>query len=822
MNQKNTFVFIRLAMFTLCFLVFSSQICFANYQSGIRLFTEDFDSTCEDKLMDGVNFRTFSVMDIPPVMAYINHYECDGGLGTITIYATEGDDLTNLEISLDGGVSFVSLMPDNFNNLLLLNVEAGIYEIYVRLANDNDINNQRYIGFFELLPATEVDLDKDGYTKCEDTDDRDPCVPEDCDLAQGVGCDLSIIKNDYEWCHFEDLLNPQQLAIEVKMEDIEGYASYEWSNGDTTSTLLVSPISDSYYQVSVSDQSGCVLADSVFVKVYYIPFIDAQIIHQNCSGALGSIVLFSPIGESLDQLQLSLDNGETFQDPTFDNFGNIILFQLELGEYAITIRHKEQTQCVKDLGVFEVEDEQFFDEDNDGVLRCEDENDEDECVPTVCEICEVVSSAGFESADDSWASLSENVELSTENQRSGASSAKLSLNGSFIETEALSVDNQRSIKIAFSVYPSNLERNEGLVLSISSDGGSTYTVLNSWLSLVDFHNDEWFELNHRATIDDGITELQIRLSQSSSEFNDFMYIDDVTIEFCEAEYFESNQIVCELIHYDDVDAFLDFWSFGGGDANLSTNYSQSGQFSYHLKNGNGASSSIISNSLSTDGVGVLSVDFSYTPISMELREFFSLELSLDGGITYGRIQSWVSGEFENGTSYTETVVIPINRSANNLRLRFTNYGNSQFDHVYLDDIKVEYCEDISRRTDPQDAEVVIEFEKENSTAENPDFNLGFQSIDSGFVKETTRPSSIISIYPNPTADYINLSMTDLESTTEQLHYRFTDIAGQTHLMGRLQNQNEAQIDVTSLPSGTYIIQLFDEHKLHMNQTMIKI
>lgn len=794
----------------------------ANHQSGIRLFTEDFDSTCGDMLIDNASFRTFSIMDIPLVMAYINHYDCDGGLGAITIYTTDGDDLTNLEISLDGGASFVPLIPDNFGNLLLLNVEAGMYEIYVRMADDNEINNQRYIGFYEILTASEVDLDKDGFSKCEDIDDRDPCMPQDCDLAQDVGCDLAIIKTDYEWCHFEDLVNPEQIAIGMKMEDIQGHASYEWSNGDTSATLLVSPISDTYYQVSVSDQSGCVLVDSVFVKVYYVPFVDIHVIHQSCDGTLGSIILFSPIEESLDQLQLSLDNGLTFQDPTFDNFGNIILFNLELGEYAITIRHKEQTQCVKDLGAFEIEDEQFFDEDNDGVLRCEDEDDEDECVPIVCENCDVVSSVGFESTDDSWASLSENVDLSTDNQLAGDRSAKLSLNGSYIETQALSVENQRSVKFSLSVYPDNLEINEGIILSMSSDGGGTYSVLNSWLSLVDFHNDEWFELNHQATIDVGITELQFRLSQSSSEFNDFIYIDDVTIEFCELEYIESNQIVCGVINYDDVDAFLDFWNFGGNDANLSTNYSQSGQFSYHIKNGNGASSSIISNSLSTEGVGVLSVAFSYTPISMELREFFSLELSLDGGATYGRIQSWVSGEFENGTAYTEAVAIPINRSADNLRLRFTNYGNSQFDHIYLDDIKVEYCEDISKRSELQDTEVVIEFKKESPTVDLPDFNLGFQSVDSGFIEESTRPSSIISIYPNPTADYINLSMTYIESNPEQFNYRLTDMTGHTHLMGRLQNQNEAQIDVSSLPAGTYIIQLFDEHKLHINQKMIKI
>lgn len=803
------------------FLFFlSMNISLAN-SNGVNLFIPDDSFSCQNNSLNKTRFRSFSIMDIPEVMAYVNHYECNGQLGAITIYSTSGEDMGNLEISLDGGETFQASSPDNFNNLILLNVPAGVYELYVRLAMDPDSTNQRYIGLIEVLVASQVDLDKDGYTKCEDINDKDPCLPADCDLAQGVGCDLFIEKSDYEWCHFEDLLNPAELSIGIKVDDVEGYVSYQWSNGDTSSTTFVSPIADSYYHVIVSDQSGCVLRDSVYVKVLFIPYVDIHINHQSCTGTLGSIVLFSPIGESLNHLQLSLDQGETFQDAIFDNFGNIVLFGLDLGDYSISIRHKDYMQCFKELGTFTVADERFFDEDEDGILKCEDEDDTDECVPIVCEICDELSLSGFESPDDSWLTLSENVEFSTEQQESGDQSVKLSFGGSYIESEVYSVDNQQSIKLSLMVYPLNLEPNEGIQLSISTDGGTSFTVVDEWVSLVDFHNDEWFELSHRASIEDGIDDLQYRLTLISSDFSDFIFIDNISVEFCELDYTESSQIVCGLINYDDVDAFLDFWSFDGDDASISTNYAQSGQFSYHLQDGNGAASSIISNPFSTDGVGVLSIYFHYTLVSMELREFFALELSIDGGATYNRIQSWVSGEFENGIPYQAAVDIPINRSAENLRLRFTNYANSQFDHVYFDDIKIEYCEDSSKRSDPQDAELDIEYEKE-TPSDSPELNLGLQPIDSGLVNVSTNTNSLVSIYPNPTTDYINLTLSLAETVTELLQFKVKDASGQTIIQGSVQKQATATVDVSILPAGIYYIQLYDEQKLHASHKLIKI
>lgn len=819
MIQKNALRFLRQTVLYSFILISSLHLGLAN-QSGINIFMPSGKSVCGELPIERPQFRSFSIMDIPEVMTYVNHYGCDGELGAITIYSTESADLENLEISLDGGITFVPLWGDNFNNLILLDVEAGEYELHIRMADDNDTDNQRYIGLVEVLAASEVDLDKDGFVQCEDINDKDPCVPEECDLTQGVGCDLVLNTTDYEWCHFEDLFDPEQLLVSVKVEDIEIYASYKWSTGDTTSTISVSPISDTYYHVTVSDQTGCILHDSVFVDVLHIPQIDVHIDHQSCTGTPGSIILFSSLGEEINDIEISLDNGASFQVAPYDNFGNIVLFGLALGDYSISIRHAKHTQCVKDLGVFTVEDKQFFDEDADGVLTCEDIDDNDPCVPKECENCDLVSESGFESDNDEWKIDFENVESSVNMSYRGTNSVRLKNQGAYIESESINVSGQKSIKVLLAAHPGNLEVSEGLHLSMSTDGGNTFEVLTSWTYLIDFHNNEWFNLEHRAAISNGVDQLVFRLSLLSSAENDYIYVDDVVVELCEIEFIESESTVCQLINYDDVDAFLGFWNFGGEDAMISTIHPSSGQFSYHIKNGNGQSSSLISNSFSTSGVGQLSVDFNFTAVSMELKEFFSLELSLDGGATFNRYKSWISGEFENGTTNREMLDIPLNTSVDNIIIRFTNYGNSQYDHVYLDDIKIEYCEDTAKRSNEQNTELILVFEKETPTDGNPQLNLIIEDVNMDIEQEQNLP--VVSLYPNPSSDYFTLDIHSMDIDFSQMNYRIIDLAGKAVNQNQLGKSGRKTVDVSQLQPGIYTVQVFDGARLYHTQKLIKI
>jgi len=55
----------------------------------------------------------------------------------------------------------------------------------------------------------------------------------------------------------------------------KGGVKFKWSNGDTTATTRVNPITTQYFYVTVTDTNNCPNRDSVFVRVNALPYADA-------------------------------------------------------------------------------------------------------------------------------------------------------------------------------------------------------------------------------------------------------------------------------------------------------------------------------------------------------------------------------------------------------------------------------------------------------------------------------------------------------------------------------------------------------------------
>ncbi len=49
--------------------------------------------------------------------------------------------------------------------------------------------------------------------------------------------------------------------------------NYQWSTGDTTQSIVVSPTSSQYYYLSTTDSGGCIVTDSIFITVNSLPNI---------------------------------------------------------------------------------------------------------------------------------------------------------------------------------------------------------------------------------------------------------------------------------------------------------------------------------------------------------------------------------------------------------------------------------------------------------------------------------------------------------------------------------------------------------------------
>ncbi|NJM80572.1 MAG: T9SS type A sorting domain-containing protein [Flavobacterium sp.] len=67
----------------------------------------------------------------------------------------------------------------------------------------------------------------------------------------------------------------------------------------------------------------------------------------------------------------------------------------------------------------------------------------------------------------------------------------------------------------------------------------------------------------------------------------------------------------------------------------------------------------------------------------------------------------------------------------------------------------------------------------------------------------------INIYPNPAVSILNLT-----SVSEKATYNVYSLVGQMVLQGRISNSS---IDVSALPSGNYLIEIYDEENITRKQ-----
>lgn len=84
---------------------------------------------------------------------------------------------------------------------------------------------------------------------------------------------------------------------------------------------------------------------------------------------------------------------------------------------------------------------------------------------------------------------------------------------------------------------------------------------------------------------------------------------------------------------------------------------------------------------------------------------------------------------------------------------------------------------------------------------------------------TSRKSSIngplpmtVNVYPNPAQDWLHIAIAENEL---QLQYILTDMQGRTLMQGT-PNDGETSLDITSLPAGTYMLNIQSTDKKNKN------
>ena len=180
----------------------------------------------------------------------------------------------------------------------------------------------------------------------------------------------------------------------------------------------------------------------------------------------------------------------------------------------------------------------YTDDDGDGYCIGDDPDDNDGCNPdpnsSACNPCEQIISDGFENSFGNWNDGGNDAARVATNANSGSYSVRLRDNSgqaSSIFTNNLDLSTYNEVWLSFSALPNSMENGEDFLLELSTDGGSSYSILQSWISGIHFTNG--FRINEDVQISGPFnSNVRFRFRCDASANNDQVYLDDIEINSC--------------------------------------------------------------------------------------------------------------------------------------------------------------------------------------------------------------------------------------------------------------------------------------------------
>lgn len=180
----------------------------------------------------------------------------------------------------------------------------------------------------------------------------------------------------------------------------------------------------------------------------------------------------------------------------------------------------------------------YEDKDGDGLCVGDDPDDNDGCNPDpnspACAPCGDIINDGFESGFGNWNDGGNDAARVASNANTGSYSIRLRDNSgasSSMSSDVLDLSSYAEVSFDFSYITNSMENNEDFFLEVSSNGGSSYTTLQTWASGTDFNNNTRY--NESVLVSGPFTNSMVfRLRCDASANNDQVYIDDVVISDC--------------------------------------------------------------------------------------------------------------------------------------------------------------------------------------------------------------------------------------------------------------------------------------------------
>jgi hypothetical protein len=231
------------------------------------------------------------------------------------------------------------------------------------------------------------------------------------------------------------------------------------------------------------------------------------------------------------------------------------------------------------------------------------------------------------------------------------------------------------------------------------------------------------------------------------------------------------------------------WIDGGSDCQYySGTWSPEPTSSIRIRDNSGFSSSMTLTGVDLSAHTTFSVRFLFVGVGMNNGEDFWLRIQ-DGGGSWNTYVAYAAGsDFSNGTVYEATVTFNTANfnSPNNLSFRFQNDASSNNDQVYID------CVVITGDPGSNLIDGIVPMQTRDFANE-----IGGSEYD------------VLTIAPVPAQTYINIAMSGI---SQEATYSIYSVLGQSVMQGKVGN---GSIDVRSLPSALYMIEVTDDEETHI-------
>ncbi|WP_198513514.1 PQQ-dependent sugar dehydrogenase [Confluentibacter lentus] len=433
---------------------------------------------------------------------------------------------------------------------------------------DNDCNP---------LTLDTVDTDNDGVNSDTDCDDNQPLAyPENTEiLYDGIDNDCNPLTLDYEDTDGDGVSNPEDQCpgfddtIDVDLDGIpdgcdtlidsdnDGVADYEdvCLGFDDTVDTDADGIAD-----------GCDICagfdDTVDVDADNIPDGCDSLIDSDNDGIADSEDLCPGFDDTVDADTDSIPDG---CDPLIDSDNDGVAdsedlcpgFDDTVDVDADSIPDGCDSLIDSDNdGVADSEDlcpgfDDTVDLDGDGISTGCDPDDNNPCVPNAnspacVPPCRDVIVDSFEGNYGNWRDGGSDSALTTSYANSGRYSIQLSDNSgmaSSMYTYPLNLSAANQVTFNFSFYATGFSNGEDFFLEISTNGGSSYSRVKTWIRGTNFnlntrYNQSVIILNSSFSFSSN-TVFRLRCDASSNSDN--VYIDDVVITSCSSSQAAKNQ-----------------------------------------------------------------------------------------------------------------------------------------------------------------------------------------------------------------------------------------------------------------------------------------